>query len=311
MEMRKAYAAALEKIMREDPRVVTVDADVGKALGTEKFRDIFGARATYVGIAEQNMVGVAAGLASYGFKPVCQSFAPFVTRNVCDQICMNLRFTGLKALIVGADPGISAELNGASHMATEDISVMRAIPGMQVFEPADDIELTRALPCIINSEDTVYMRMYRKTLPRVHGEDYKFQFGRIDVLAEGGDVALFTSGIFAADAMKARGILAEKGISSAVVNIHTVKPIDTEGIRRVLSRVKLGVVYENHNECGGLYSAVAEVNSASPRPRPVYPFGIRDRFGVRGTLEGIKAELGLTPADLSAFISGLLDDLVE
>ena len=311
MEMRKTYAAELEKLMRADQSIVTVDADVGKALGTDNFKNVFGARCIDVGIAEQNMIGVAAGLNSYSFKPVCQSFAPFVTRNVCDQITMNLCFTRLKALLVGADPGISAELNGATHMAMEDISVMRAIPGIAVFEPADEIELKAALPVLIDCPETVYMRMYRKELPVVHSPDYEFSFGKIDVLRRGKDVALFTSGIFVRDALNAAETLFAEGVSCSVINVHTLKPADAKGIAEELKKVKVALCVENHNVYGGLYSVISEINSSSPAPRRVGALGVRDRFGLRGTLPELKRELGLTERDIARKVRSLLDDLVD
>lgn len=306
MEMRKAYAAELEKLMRADEKIVTVDADVGKALGTENFKNLFGARCIDVGIAEQNMIGVAAGLSSYSFKPVCQSFAPFVTRNVCDQITMNLCFTDLKALLVGADPGISSELNGATHMAMEDVSVMRAIPGISVFEPADEIELRAALPVLINYPETVYMRMYRKELPAVHSPGYEFSFGRIDVLQSGTDIALFVSGISVADALAAAKTLAAEGVSCSVVNVHTLKPADEEGVVRELGKVRAALSVENHNVYGGLYSVISEINSASPAPKRIRALGVRDRFGSRGALPELKREFGLCARDIAEAAKSLL-----
>ena len=310
-EMRIYYAEKLAELMTSDEKIVVVDADLGKALGTQDFKNRFSGRAVDVGIAEQNMIGVAAGLASYGYLPVCQSFAPFITRNVCDQITMNLRFTGLKSLLVGADPGISAELNGSSHMAMEDISVMRAIPGMQVFEPADGVELSAALPELIYSPNTVYMRMYRKTLPAVHSANYRFEYGKIDVLKGGKDVAIFSSGVFVHAATEAAKALSEKGIDAAVVNVHTIKPLDKEGIAAVLRGVKAAIVYENHNEIGGLYSAVAEVQAAAGIPVRTVPLAIRDRFGVRGKLAEIMEELDLTPAKVVETAEKLLDQFVD
>ncbi len=309
--MRAYYAETLSEVMSRDEKVVVVDADLGKALGTEKFRERFPLRAIDVGIAEQNMIGVAAGLSAYGFTPVCQSFAPFITRNVCDQITMNLRFTALKTLLVGADPGISAELNGASHMAVEDISVMRAIPGMQIFEPSDGIELKKALPLLIASPDTVYMRMYRKELPAVHGADYSFEFGKIDLLRPGKDVAIFTSGVFVYPALEAAKALSVKGIDAAVVNVHTIKPLDKEGILGILSSVRAAIVYENHNRFGGLYSAVAEAQAEAGVGIKTVPAAISDRFGVRGRLKDIMSKLSLTPAFVAAKAEKLLDELVE
>ena len=309
--MRVCYAEKLAETISADKRIIVVDADLGKALGTQDFKRRFPENTLDVGIAEQNMIGVAAGLASYGFIPVCQSFAPFITRSVCDQIAMNLRFTGLKALLVGADPGISAELNGASHMAVEDVSVMRAVPGMQVFEPADGIELRAALPQLIHSPDTVYMRMYRKVLPVVHSPDYRFEFGRIDLLRDGHDVAIFSSGIFVGAALEAAKILALKGIDAAVVNVHTLKPLDKDGVAAVLGKVKAAVVYENHNETGGLFSAVAEVQAAAGIAVKTVPVALKDRFGVRGTLSEITKELSLTPADAARAAEELFNELVD
>lgn len=184
MEVRKVFAATLEKMMRENENIVMLDADLAKAGGTFGLREIFPDRAFDVGIAEANMACVAAGLAAYGFVPFIHSFAPFASRRIFDQIAVSIAYGGNNVKIIGSDPGIAAELNGGTHMSFEDVAAMRAIPGMLIFEPVDARQMEEAMPAIVEYDGPVYVRMFRKETPDVFTEpDYKFQSvqsGRIE-----------------------------------------------------------------------------------------------------------------------------------
>ena len=226
MQMREGYAEALGELMERDARVVLLDADLGKASGTLGLRKRFPDRIFDCGVAEQNMASIAAGLASYGFKPWIESFTPFASRRICDQIAISICYAGMNVKIMGSDPGITAELNGGTHMSMEDIGVLRSIPGIVIFEPVDAVQLRAAMPVLDAYEGPVYLRLARGEQPAIFPEDYQFDLFRADVLREGSDLSIFVSGIQTRDCLDAAEDLADCGISCEVVNVHTIKPID-------------------------------------------------------------------------------------
>lgn len=297
-EMREVFSATMASLMASDKRVVTIDSDLAKAVYTDRLRDMYPDRALDVGIAEQNMISIAAGLASYGFKPFAVSFAPFAVRSVCDQIVMNLAFTGADVKIVGADPGITAEHNGATHMTFEDVSILRAIPGIVIYEPADAAELKAALPVIKDFHGVVYIRMMRKKTPAIHNSGYEFDLFKADKLKEGEDVTIVASGVEVCEAVRASEALREEGISAEVISAHTLKPFDTETLVGSVRKTGCAVTAENHNIHGGLFSIVTET-LAGTCPAPVIPIGVRDSFGARGTLGELKKLFKMTAEDIA------------
>lgn len=297
-EMREVFAATMSKLMASDERVVTIDSDLAKAVYTDRLRLSYPERALDVGIAEQNMISIAAGLASYGFKPFAISFAPFAVRSVCDQIVMNLAFTGADVKIVGADPGITAEHNGATHMTFEDVSILRAIPGIVIYEPADTVELKAALPVIKDFHGVVYIRVMRKKTPAIHNSGYEFDLFKADKLTDGEDVTIVASGVEVCEAVRASETLREEGISAEVISAHTLKPFDTETLVDSVRKTGCAVTAENHNIHGGLFSIVTET-LAGTCPAPVIPIGVRDSFGARGTLGELKKLFKMTAEDIA------------
>ena len=298
MQMRAAYAQALGRLMEQDPKLVLLDADLGKASGTLGLREQFPDRIFDCGVAEQNMASIAAGLASYGFKPWIETFAPFATRRICDQIAISICYPGLNVKIVGTDPGIAAELNGATHMTMEDVGVLRSIPGIVIFEPVDEIQMQAAMPVLNAYEGPVYVRMARGQQPQVFAEGYRFDLFHADLLREGRDLTVCVSGLLTRDALDAAEELAAEGISCEVLNVHTIKPIDREAV--IASARKTGAVLtaENHNVVGGLHAAVLE---ALARERvPALAVGVEDRFGEVGKLPYLKPALGLTKEHIIA-----------
>jgi transketolase len=296
-EMRQAFSEAMDKLMEKDERIVIIDADLGKANGTIKLRGKYPERAFDVGIAEQNMAGVAAGMAAYGFIPFICSFTPFATRRICDQIAISTVYAKRNVKIVGTDPGIAAEMNGGTHMSMEDIGVIRSIPNIVIFEPVDNIQLVKALPQIIEYDGPIYIRMFRKSTPLVLEEDYEFELFKADTLREGKDVTLFASGIMLKEAFEAADKLKEEGIEAEVINIHTIKPIDREAV--VASAKKTGAVVtcENHNVIGGLKSAVAEV-LIEEYPVPLRSIGVKDHFGEVAKIDYLKKKYKMTAEDI-------------
>ena len=297
MEMRAVYAECLAKLMEADRHVCVLDADLAKASGTRSLYERFPKQMFDCGVAEQNMASIAAGLSSYGFKPWIESFTPFATRRICDQIAISISYAKQNVKIVGTDPGISAELNGGTHMSMEDIGVVRSIPGLVIFEPVDEVQLRTAMPVLNAYEGPLYMRLFRKELPKVFPEDYKFDLFKADTLREGRDLSIFVSGFLTRDALEAAEALAADGIDAEVVNVHTLKPVDRETV--VASARKTGAVLtvENHNVIGGLRSAILE--TLAEEKLPVCGVGVPDRFGEVGKLPYLRGVMGLTVENIA------------
>lgn len=297
IEMRAVLGQELSRLMEQNPQICVIDADLGKANGTVGIREKFPDRALDVGVAEQNMASVAAGLASYGFIPFISSFTPFASRRICDQIAISICYANQNVKIVGSDPGISAELNGGTHMSMEDIGVLRSIPGIVIFEPVDAIQLRKSLPAIVQHNGPVYIRLFRKAAPVVFGEEYQFNLFEADVLRQGKDVSIFASGIMVAEALKAAQELKVQGIQAEVINIHTIKPIDGKAIEKSINKTGCAVTCENHNTVGGLYAAVSEAVAATT-PVPIEAVGIKDVFGEVGFMPYLRDKFGLNAADI-------------
>lgn len=284
-EMRSVMADFLAKQMALDDGIIVLDADLAKSNGTFFLHEAFPGRAIGMGIAEANMVSTAAGLAAYGFEPYIFSFCPFVSRRVADQIAISVAYSGLNVKIIGSDPGITAQLNGATHMGNEDVGIMRSIPNMIIFEPADIVQYEKALKQVRAYEGPVYIRQLRKLETRIFFDykDYQFDLFRADTIKTGSDLTLIAAGIELEQAWYAAETLQKLNIDAELINVHTIKPLDEETIIRSVKKTGRAVVCENHNIMGGLCSAVAE---AAGRwcPVPLEFIGIRDRFGEVGKL---------------------------
>ena len=292
MEMRAVYAECLAQMMEQDKHVCVLDADLSKASGTRKLYDRFPNQMFDCGVAEANMASVAAGLASYGFKPWIESFTPFATRRICDQIAISIAYAGMNVKIVGTDPGISAELTGGTHMSMEDIGVVRSIPRMVIFEPVDEVQLRAAMPVLNAYEGPLYMRLFRKNQPVVFPEDYKFQLFKADTLRQGKDLSIFVSGMMTKDSLDAAELLREQGIDAEVINVHTIKPVDRETVLASARKTGAVLTVENHNVVGGLHSAILE--TLAQEKIPVCAVGVQDRFGEVGKLPYLRQAMGMT-----------------
>ena len=292
MEMRAAYAECLAKMMEADKHVCVLDADLAKASGTRALYERFPGQMFDCGVAEQDMASIAAGLASYGYKPYIESFTPFATRRICDQVAISICYAKSNVKVVGTDPGISAELNGGTHMSMEDIGVLRSIPGIVIFEPVDETQLRAAMPVINDYNGCVYIRLFRKVTPDVFGPDYKFDLFKADTIREGKDVSIFVSGFLTTDAIEAAKLLEAEGINAEVINVHTIKPIDRETVIASARKTGAVVTVENHNVIGGLHSAVLE--TLSGEKIPARAVGVQDRFGEVGKMPYLREVMGLT-----------------
>jgi transketolase len=294
--MKTVYVNALDAMMAQDHHVVVLDADLGRSIGPGSLYAKYPNQCFEAGIAEQDMASIGAGMASYGFKPWIETFTPFATRRICDQVTISIAYAKRNVKIVGSDPGITAELNGGTHMSFEDFGVLRSVPDIVLFEAADEVELAQALPVINNYEGCVYLRLFRKELPKVYGDDYQFDLFKVSTLREGKDLTIFASGIMVHDALEAAKLLSEQGVDATVVNVHTIKPIDKEGVIAAARKTGAALTVENHNVIGGLHSAVLE--ALAEEKLPVCAVGVQDRFGEVGKMPYLRKVLGLTLEDI-------------
>jgi len=307
MELRQALAKTLAELMRENNKIVILDADLSKANGTDSLYKEFPNRCYNVGVSEQNMASMAAGLSTYGFTPVIVTFTPFATRRICDQIAVSIAYAKQKVVIIGTDPGITAEMNGGTHMSFEDVGVMRSIPKMVIVDIVDDVQLMKALPHIINYPSAVYVRMPRKSRPTVFDENYQYRFLKADVLKEGKDVTIIASGTMVYEAQVAAKMLAEKGIDAELISANCIKPLDEETILKSIKKTNKVLVCENHNVIGGLFSAVAEL-IISKYPVKAKAVGVMDEFGQVGKYQELLEVYHMTPADIAKATMKLVND---
>ena len=296
---REAYGNALAEF-GEKYDFVVLDADLAAATKTGVFKKKFPERFFDCGIAEGNMMTVAAGLAAAGQVPFASTFAMFAAGRAFEQIRNSIAYPHLNVKIGATHAGITVGEDGATHQCLEDLGVMRTIPGMAIVNPADATEARAAVEWAINYNGPVYLRFGRMAVPVLFDKDtYKFEFGKGAVLADGKDVTIVATGIMVDMALTAREMLAAEGISARVINIHTIKPIDREIIMAAAAETGAIVTAEEHNVIGGLGSAVAEV-VAETKPVPVLRIGTEDRFGKSGKVPALLEEYGLTPAAIAA-----------
>ena len=296
-EMRQTLAGALVERAKTDDRIVVIEADLMSCHATKVFKQEFPERFVNVGIAEQNMIGIAAGMSTMGKIPFAYSFGPFATRRCYDQIFISVAYARQKVKIVGTDPGVLAEYNGGTHMPFEDMALMRAIPHMVCFEPVDATMLEKAVDQIVDYQGAVYIRLQRKKAEKVFDDTLNFELGKAIKIKDGKDVTLIASGIMVARAIEAAELLKEDGISARVVNIHTWKPIDKDAIIKCAKETGAIVTCENHNVCNGLGSAVAEVVCQNS-PVPMRLVGVKDEFGQVGKNAYLSEQYHITTQDI-------------
>ena len=296
---REAYGNALAEFGDKYDFVV-LDADLAAATKTGIFKKKFPERFFDCGIAEGNMMTVAAGIATAGKVVFASTFAMFAAGRAFEQIRNSIGYPHLNVKIGATHAGITVGEDGATHQCLEDLALMRTIPGMTVVNPADATEARAAVEWAINYKGPVYFRFGRYAVPVLFDkESYKFKPGKAVTLAEGKDVSIFATGIMVDMALKARELLAAEGISAAVVNVHTIKPIDREAVVKAAEETGAIVTAEEHNVLGGLGAAVAEV-VCETNPVPVLRVGVEDSFGRSGTVPALLELYGLTPENIAA-----------
>lgn len=278
---REAYGKALVELGEKNDKVVVLDADLAAATKTGMFKKAFPDRFFDAGIAECNMIGVAAGLATTGYTVFASSFAMFAAGRAFEQIRNTIGYPHINVKIGATHAGISVGEDGASHQCCEDIALMRTIPGMVIINPADDVEARAAVLAMADYDGPAYLRFGRLAVPRINPLDYEFKLGKGVQLCDGKDVTIIATGLMVGEALAAKETLANEGISARVINMHTIKPLDKEIVAAAARETGAIVTAEEHNIIGGLGSAVAEA-VCEVCPVPVMRVGVEDKFGASG-----------------------------
>ena len=301
-EQREVFRDTLIDLMDADDKIVMLEADLGGASGSLKIGRAHPERYFECGVMEANMIGVAAGLSMRGFTPFVHTFAPFASRRVADQVFLEGAYAGNTLNIYASDPGVCAATNGGTHTTFEDISLMRAIPGVMVFDPADGVQLEWLIRTLSGLRGVHYVRTTRKGILPVYAPGSTFEIGKGNVLRRGGDVLLLAMGQVLEDALAAAARLESEGVSVEVIDMFTVKPFDRELLLSEAAGKRLVVTCENHSVYGGLGSTVAECLAELPAHAPLCRIGIEDRFGQVGSLDYLKKDYGLDAESVAACV---------
>ena len=303
---RESFGEALCALAETNPDIVVLDADLAEATKTGIFKKQYPDRFFDCGIAEQNMVGIAAGLAACGKIPFAASFAMFAAGRAFEQVRNSVGYPHLNVKIAGSHAGISVGEDGATHQCCEDIALMRTIPGMVVLNPADHYEMQAAVKAAAEYVGPVYIRLGRLAVESVNNnDDYTFEIGKGITLRDGKDITIIATGLLVQEAVKAAKALEDAGIDARVLDIHTIKPLDTELVLKVAQETGRIVVAEEHNVIGGLGEAVSSYLS-EVCPTPVTKIGIYDEFGHSGPAVDLLKEFGLSAENIEATVKKVL-----
>ena len=302
---KSVLGETIPAILESDPDTIYLDADLMSCIGTLKYAKAHPDRAIDCGIAEANMAGVAAGLAMAGFKPLIHSFGIFASRRIYDQIVLSGGYAKNDITVLGTDPGVTAALNGGTHMPFEDVALYRVLPGSTVLEPSDPTCLISLMKQCVNRPGVKYIRVGRKQLAKVYEDGAELPIGKAPVLREGTDAVIFAAGIMVHEAMQAALSLEMEGISVAVVDCYSIKPLDVETVAAYAKKTGAVVVAENANRHGGLYSAVLEV-LAEQAPVPAANVSVEDEFGEVGSQSYLQKRFGLTAEHIEQQVKAVI-----
>jgi len=309
--MRNAFAAELTKIAAEDPRIVLLSGDIGNKLFDE-FQRQHPDRFVNCGVAEANMISVAAGLALSGMRPITYTITPFTTTRVLEQIRVDLCYHNVPVVVVGVGAGLSYAANGATHHSCEDIAILRVLPHMSVVCPGDAVEVPLALRAAVGQSGPVYLRLGKKGEPKVHSSPPDFRFGKAMRLRRGSDVALVNTGNLLSQTLETAEHLQTRGVSAAVFHMHTVKPLDAEMLKEVFSGYALVATVEEHSIIGGLGGAVAEWLADHPGRARLLRIGVADEFlHEAGEQEHAREVYGLTPQKMAIRIEAAFSAVMD
>lgn len=303
---RDAYGKALVALGADNTEIVVLDADLSKSTKTADFAKNYPDRFFNMGIAEQNMIGTAAGLAAAGKIPFASTFAVFATGRAFEQIRNSIAYPKLNVKIAATHAGITVGEDGATHQAIEDVAIMRALPNMTVLVPADGEETRQAVYAAAKHHGPVYIRMGRLDVPLLFAKDYRFEIGKANIVREGKDAAIMANGMMVSKALEAAAELSSSGIEVSVVNVASVKPLDQETIIRVAAECGAVITAEEHTIIGGLGSAVAEVLGEN-RPTPMLRIGLKDSFGESGRPLELLEKYGLTKDEIVKAVRAVME----
>lgn len=304
MATREAYGKALVELGAQNENVVVLDADLAHATQTCKFADAYPDRFFNAGIAEANLIGMGAGLSTMGLIPFCSTFAMFGSGRAYEQVRNSVAYPHFNVKICLTHAGVSVGEDGGSHQCIEDLALMRAIPGMTIVVPADGKEARKATFALAELQGPAYMRLARLATP-VFDEDYPFEIGKANVLREGTDVAVFACGLMVSEALEAARLLEAQGVSAAVINVHTIKPMDAACVTKYAQQCGKVVTVEEHSVIGGLGDAVADVLMGKVCCK-FKKIGVNDRFGQSGKAADVLKEYGLTAPQIAESIRTIL-----
>ena len=297
-DMRAVYTQALVDAAEKNPKIVMLDADLMSASGTKPFFEKYPDRAFNCGVAEGNMAGIAGGLSASGFIPFAHTFSAFAARKTYDQFYITCNYALQNVKLVGSDPGITALFNGGTHMSFGDYGLMTTMPKLTVVEPSDRVSMYKLTQKLAEMDGCCYLRIHRKGAETFNDASEEFEISKGKVLKDGNDVTIITAGmIMVKEALKAHEILKSEGISAAILDFHTIKPLDTELVTEYAGKTKAVVTFENAQRANGLGSAVASY-LAETRPTKVLRMGINDEFGEVGKLDYLQKRFGLRAEDL-------------
>ncbi len=303
MNVNDTFGQKLAMLGKSDPRIVVVEADLMRASGSDPFKDMFPERHFQVGIAEQNLVGVAAGLAAMGKIPFASTFAIFASQRACDQAAVAVALNKFNVKICGDYAGLTSEKNGATHISIADISIYRSMPGMVVIVPGDCTELSSAMDAIAAYNGPVYLRKARGPMVNIFPDSHRFTIGRGVLMQKGSDICIITTGITTSEGIKACEALKSQGVKARHIHMPTIKPMDREMVLSAARETGGIVTVENHSRIGGLGSSVTEI-VCDKYPVPVTRLGIDDRFGETATLDYLMEKFGITAGHI---VSASLD----
>ena len=302
---KEVLGKTIPALAAEDPDIIYLDADLMNCIGTAKWAEANPDRAINCGVAEANMVGVACGLASAGFKPIVHTFGPFASRRCYDQIFLSGGYAKNSVTVIGTDPGVTATMNGGTHMPFEDVALYRALPGSTVIDVTDPTMLISVLRQCVNRPGVKYIRVGRKQYARVYEDGSELPIGKAVTLREGSDAVIFAAGIMVHEALQAAKTLEAEGIQVAVLDMFSIKPLDAEAVEAYARKTGAVVVAENHNRNGGLYDAVNQV-LAECCPVPACCVAVEDEFGEVGPQDYLQERFGLTAAHIVRQVKAVL-----
>lgn len=301
-ELRDCVVETLQELMKDDDKITALEADLGGASGFTKIKKTNPERFIQCGIAEANMMGVAAGLSLTGFKPFTHTFAPFATRRVFDQLFLSSAYAGNTINVYGSDPGFSVASNGGTHTAWEDVALIREIPGAVICDPADDVQMEWIIKEFLKMEGIHYVRSNRKAVRNVYKKGSSFKIGQGNILKEGKDILIIAAGQLVSEALDCAEELEKEGYSVEVIDMFTIKPLDEKLLIKEAKGKSKIVTIENHSIYGGLGSAVSEVIAENGISVPVKRIGVKEKFGQVGTAEFLQEEFGLTAKQIKETI---------